>query len=63
MKNKQNQKLVEGKKYHKDQGRNKWNRKKKTTEKNQLNSKVGFEKRNEIDTVLVRFNKKKRGLA
>ena len=29
MKNKQNQKLVEGKKYHKDQGRNKWNRKKK----------------------------------
>ena len=33
MKNKQNKKLVEGKKYHKDQGRNKWNRKKKTTEK------------------------------
>ena len=35
---------------------------KKDNRKNQLNSKVGFEKRNEIDTVLVRFNKKKRGL-
>ena len=33
MKNKQNQKLVEGKKYHKDQGRNKWNRKKKRWKK------------------------------
>ena len=34
---------------------------KKDSRKDQLNSKVGFEK-NKIDTVLVRLNKKKRGL-
>ena len=35
---------------------------KKDSRKDQLNSKVGFEKKNKIDTVLVRLNKKKRGL-